>query len=61
MIMISIGAGLGVGASSLIARLVGARKIDDANRAADQALFLVLLLAVIFTLGGPSLVRPFFQ
>ena len=61
MIMISIGAGLGVGTSSLIARLVGAQKIRDANRAADQALFLVLLLAVIFTLGGPPLVRPFFQ
>lgn len=61
MIMISIGSGLGVGASSVIARLIGAQRLDDANRAADQALLLVVALAALFTLAGPPLVRPLFE
>lgn len=60
MVMISIGSGLGVGASSLIARLIGAKKVELAHRAADQALFLVLVLSVIFTIGGPLAIRRFF-
>lgn len=61
MAMIAIGAGLGVGTCSLIARLIGAKKLEQANRAADQALFLVIVLSLIFTLGGPFFTRPFFN
>lgn len=61
MTMIAIGSGLGIGTSSLIARLIGAKKLAQANRTADQALFLVLVLSLMFSLGGPFFTRPFFN
>jgi putative MATE family efflux protein len=61
MTMIAIGSGLGIGTSSLIARLIGAKKVEHANRAADQALFLVVLLFSIFTIGGPFFTEFFFE
>ena len=43
MTVIAIGSGLGIGSSSLIARYIGAKKYDQANRAADQVLLLILV------------------
>jgi len=59
-ILIAIGVGTGTGVSSLIARLVGAGKTEEADNAAEHALLIVLALSIITTTIGPLLSRPFF-
>ena len=59
-IIIAIAAGVGAGSSSLIARFIGAERYKDANNAAEHSLLIVLVTAVIFTIGGPLLSRPLF-
>jgi len=59
-ILITIGAGTGVGASSLIARFIGAGKKEQADNAAEHTLLIILVLSVAFTIAGPLLTRPLF-
>ena len=59
-ILIAIGSGTGIGASSLIARFIGAGKKDKANNAAEHTLLIILGLSVFFTILGPFLTRPLF-
>ena len=59
-ILITIGAGTGVGASSLIARFIGAGKKEQADNAAEHTLLIILVLSVVFTIAGPLLTRPLF-
>ena len=59
-ILITIGSGTGIGASSLIARFIGAGKKDKANNAAEHSLLIILGLSVFFTILGPFLTRPLF-
>jgi len=59
-ILIAIGSGTGIGASSLIARFIGAGKKDKANNAAEHSLLIILGLSVFFTILGPFLTRPLF-
>jgi putative MATE family efflux protein len=59
-ILITIGSGTGIGASSLIARFIGAGKKDKANNAAEHTLLIILGLSVVFTILGPFLTRPLF-
>lgn len=59
-ILITIGSGTGIGASSLIARFIGAGKKDKANNAAEHTLLIILGLSVFFTILGPFLTRPLF-
>ncbi len=59
-ILIAIGSGTGIGASSLIARFIGAGKKDKANNAAEHCLLIILGLSVFFTILGPFLTRPLF-
>lgn len=58
--MIAIGAGLSAGVSSLIARLVGAGKLKQAGRAADQAMLLVIVCSLLATIGGPRIIESLF-
>lgn len=51
-VLIAVGNGLGSGASSLIARFVGAKEFGKANRVADQALFLVVICALVTMICG---------
>ncbi len=51
-ILIAIGVGTGTGTSSLIARLVGAGKIKEADNAAEHAMLVVLALSIITTTTG---------
>ena len=60
LVLIAIGSGLGIGISSLIARLIGAKKFDQANRAADQTIFLILVCSLLTTIGGLSTIKPLF-
>ena len=48
LVLISIGVGTGIGASSLIARLLGAGKKEEANVAAEQAIFLSIVCSIVF-------------
>jgi putative MATE family efflux protein len=59
-ILITIGSGTGIGASSLIARFIGAGKRSEANNAAEHTLLIILGLALITTIFGPMLTRPLF-
>jgi putative MATE family efflux protein len=59
-ILITIGSGTGIGASSLIARFIGAGKEEQANNAAEHSLLIILALALITTIFGPRLTRPLF-
>jgi putative MATE family efflux protein len=59
-ILITIGAGTGIGASSLIARFIGAGKKEQANNAAEHTLLIILVISLVFTLAGPRLTRPLF-
>lgn len=59
-IIIAIAAGAGAGSSSLVARLIGAEKYKEANNAAEHTLLIIVVTAVIFTIGGPLLSRPLF-
>jgi len=60
-VVIMIGSGVGVGASALIARSIGAGNRERANNAAEHALLIALALAILFTLAGPPLIRPLFR
>lgn len=57
-ILITIGSGTGIGASSLIARFIGAGKKDKANNTAEHTLLIILGLSLFFTILGPFLTRP---
>ena len=59
-ILITIGSGTGIGASSLIARFIGAGKKDKANNTAEHTLLIILGLSLFFTILGPFLTRPLF-
>jgi putative MATE family efflux protein len=59
-ILLAIGAGTGIGTSSLIARYIGAGKLDRANAAAEQTLLIIVVLSAIMTVAGPPLARPLF-
>ncbi len=59
-LLIAVGSGVGVGVSSLIARNIGAKRYDDANRAGEHAILIILFFSVLFTVCGPLLTRPLF-
>jgi putative MATE family efflux protein len=59
-ILLAIGAGTGIGASSLIARFIGAGKHERADSAAAHTLLIIAILAGTMTLAGPPLARPLF-
>jgi len=59
-VLITIGAGTGIGTSSLIARFIGAGKGEQANNAAEHSLLIILFLAILTTIFGPMLTRPLF-
>ena len=59
LLMISVFVGTGVGVNSLIARRLGARKKDDADRAAGMAVKLGFFNSLIFVILGLFLTGPF--
>ncbi len=59
-ILITIGSGTGIGASSLIARFIGAGRKEQADNAAEHSLLIILALALITTIFGARLTRPLF-
>ena len=55
MLLISVSVGTSVGINSLISRRLGARRFEDANRAAGNGLVILVLSAAVFTLIGLTL------
>ena len=60
-IIIALGTGVGIGAASLIARLIGQKKLEDANRAALHAMLVVIVISLVFTASGLLGGRAFFK
>ena len=54
----AIGGGIGIGATSLIARFIGANEVEKADNVAEHALLVGAILGVIFTILGIILGRP---
>jgi len=61
MLMISVAVGTGVGINALISRKLGAKRHDEAEQAASNGFFVMLLSSVIFVLFGIFGARPFIE
>ncbi len=59
-LMIAVCGGTAVGMNALLSRSLGEKNFDKANRIANSGIFLFLCSAVVFTLMGIFLSRPFF-
>ncbi len=60
-LMIAFGGGTAVGINALLSRSLGAKKQDEADRAANTGIFISLCCAVLFALIGIFLTKPFFM
>ncbi|MDD3920530.1 MAG: MATE family efflux transporter [Eubacteriales bacterium] len=60
MLMISVAVGTSVGMNSLISRRLGEKRFDAANAGATNGLFLLAISAIVFTIFGFTLAKPFF-
>ena len=60
-LIISFGVGTAVGVNALLSRSLGERNQENANLAAGNGLFLVLLFSVFFALFGLFGARPYFE
>lgn len=61
MLLISVAVGTSVGINSLISRRLGARRFENANRAAGNGLVVLLISAAVFTVAGLTLSGPFMR
>ena len=61
MLLISVAVGTSVGINSLISRRLGARRFEDANRAAGNGLIVLLISAAAFTAVGLTLSGAFMR
>ena len=59
MLMISLSVGSGVGVNSLISRRLGAKRFEEANKAASTSVRIGALNYIIFLLVGLILAKPF--
>ena len=60
-LMIALGGGTGLGVNALIARALGEKNQDAADRTANTGVVLFLLCAALFSLIGFTLSGPFFR
>ena len=61
MLIIYVSAGTGVGANSLVARLLGQKDNEQASKAARNACFLCVLFGIAFFIAAQTLVLPYFK
>lgn len=59
MLMISFAVGSGIGINSLIARRLGAKRIDEADKAASTSVYIGLFNFTVFALFGLLIAKPF--
>ena len=60
-LMVAVATGLGVGLNAVLSRALGAKDKQSVDRAAASGLLLEALGALLFMLGGATLVRLFFE
>ncbi len=60
-LMIAVGGGTAMGMNALLARSLGAKKQNDADRAANTGVFLALMSFVVFAVVGALGARAFFE
>lgn len=60
-LMIAIASGTGVGINAMLSKSLGEKKFKEADRAAENGIFLAGASAVVFFLIGVFLIRPFFN
>jgi len=60
-LMIAVSVGLGVGVNAVLSRALGAKEHESVHHAATGGLFLMVVCALVFMLGGATIVRPFFE
>lgn len=60
-IIIAIGSGVGIGTTSLIARMMGAKSKQTADRVAENAIVLSIFISVLITALGILTSRPLFM
>ncbi|MGN0732894.1 MAG: MATE family efflux transporter [Emergencia sp.] len=59
MLMVSLGVGSGVGVNSLIARRLGAKRFDEANKAASHSVKIAAFNFLVFLFVGIFVAEPF--
>jgi putative MATE family efflux protein len=59
-VIIALASGIGIGVTSLIARLLGAKRKSEADNAAEHALLLAVVLSLVFAALGLTFSRPLF-
>ncbi len=60
-LMVAFAIGTAVGMNSLMSRRLGEKRIDDANSAAANGMFLEFVTALVFLVLGLTVIRPFFR
>jgi len=60
-LIIAIGAGMGVGANSVISRYIGANKNKEADNAAEHSLLITIIVSIIITIVGIIFAEPLFR
>lgn len=58
MVLIGVSVGTGIGASSLMARRLGEKRIEEADNVAMHGVFLAILGGIVFLLAAIFLTRP---
>ena len=61
MVLVGLGNGIGAGANSLIARNIGAKKLDQANNAGLHAIVLSIIVSLVFTVLIEVFMVPILQ
>jgi len=59
-VLISMGAGMGVGVNALVSRALGEKNGERAGRVAEHGVFLSLCTYIVFLVVGLTCVRPFY-
>lgn len=60
-LLISLGAGTGVGINALVSRALGAKNNEQAGKVAGNGIFLALCSYVVFLIVGITVVTPFYR
>jgi len=60
-LMFSLGAGIGIGTASLIARYIGAKKIKEADNAAEHSFIIAVVVSAVFTVLGLLFAKEIFM
>ena len=60
-LIIAVGVGTGVGINSLVSRRLGEKRFEEANKAAENGVFLGVCSWIVFAILGLLFSRPFFQ